>query len=87
MDLNYHPQMTFTFSSRDSSNQYLKVGYYGDAQRYPFTDAGRPGISISPLGFCSDQTGLRGPGAGVERSGDYQDLDHLPAVLQQRPAR
>jgi hypothetical protein len=51
------PLMSFDFSSRDSSRQNLAVGYYGNAQRYPFTDPGRPGISISPLGFCSDQTG------------------------------
>lgn len=57
MDLNYHPTMDFTFASRDSSNQYLKVRYYGDAQRYAFTDPGRPGIDITSLGFCSDQRG------------------------------
>lgn len=49
--------LSFTFSSRDSSYKYLEVGYYGDAQHYPFTEPGRPGISISPLGFCSDQRG------------------------------
>jgi hypothetical protein len=57
MDLNYQPTMDFTFASRDSSNEYLKVGYYGDAQRYAFTDPGRPGIEITSLGFCSDQRG------------------------------
>ncbi|MEO3778275.1 hypothetical protein ABGB16_15785 [Micromonospora sp. B11E3] len=49
--------LTFRFASRDNSNEYLKVGYYGDAQNEPFTDPGRPGISISPLGFCDDQRG------------------------------
>jgi hypothetical protein len=49
--------MWFNFASRDSSDEYLKVGYYGDAQRYPFMDPGRPGISISHLGFCDGQTG------------------------------
>jgi hypothetical protein len=57
MDLSYHPLMTFSFFSRDSSNQYLQVGYYGDAQWWPSPDPGRPGIGISPLGFCSDQRG------------------------------
>jgi hypothetical protein len=57
MDLNYHPTMDFTFSTRDGSNEYFKVGYYGDAQRYPFADPGRPGIDIGSLGFCSDQRG------------------------------
>ena len=51
------PQMFFDFSSRAGSRQNLAVGYYGNAQRYPFMDPGRPGISISPLGFCHDQTG------------------------------
>lgn len=59
LDFNGVPQMSFDFSSRDSSKQNLAVGYYGDAQRYPFMDPGRPGISISPLGFCHDQTGCR----------------------------
>ncbi len=56
-DLNGTQLLRFDFSSRDSSKQYLAVGYYGDAQRYPFMDPGRPGISMSPLGFCDDQTG------------------------------
>jgi hypothetical protein len=51
------PQMFFDFSSRAGSRQNLAVGYYGNAQRYPFMEPGRPGISISPLGFCHDQTG------------------------------
>jgi hypothetical protein len=51
------PLLSFDFSSRAGSKQYLAVGYYGDAQRYPFTDPGRAGISMSPLGFCDDQTG------------------------------
>jgi hypothetical protein len=51
--------VTFSFASREGSHEYLKVGYYGDAMRYPFMDAGRPGISISGLdgAFCSDQRG------------------------------
>jgi hypothetical protein len=51
------PQMFFDFSSRAGSRQNLAVGYYGNTQRYPFMEPGRPGISISPLGFCHDQTG------------------------------
>jgi hypothetical protein len=51
--------LTFQFASRDSSNEYLKVGYYGDAQRYPFQDPGQPGISISGFdgAFCSREAG------------------------------
>ncbi len=51
--------LTFQFASRDSSNEYLKVGYYGDAQHYPFTDPGQPGISISGFdsAFCFRQAG------------------------------
>jgi hypothetical protein len=51
------PQMFLDFSSRAGSRQNLAVGYYGHAQRYPFMDPGRPGISVSPLGFCHDQRG------------------------------
>lgn len=51
------PLLSFDFGSRAGSRQNLAVGYYGDAQRYPFMAAGRPGISVSPLGFCHDQTG------------------------------
>jgi hypothetical protein len=51
------PQMFLDFSSRAGSRQNLAVGYYGHAQRYPFMGPGRPGISMSPLGFCHDQTG------------------------------
>src|SRR5262245_61837598 len=51
------PLLSFDFSSRAGSKRYLAVGYYGDAQRYPFMDPGRAGISISQLGFCDDQTG------------------------------
>jgi hypothetical protein len=47
----------FDFSSRAGSRQNLAVGYYGHAQRYPFMEPGRPGISVSPLGFCHTQTG------------------------------
>jgi hypothetical protein len=49
--------LSFDFSSGAGSRQNLAVGYYGNAQRYPFMDPGRSGISISPLGFCHDQTG------------------------------
>jgi hypothetical protein len=51
--------LRFQFASRDSSNEGLKVGYYGDAQRYPFTDPGQPGISITGFdgAFCSRQAG------------------------------
>jgi putative cell wall-binding protein len=51
------PQMFLDFSSRAGSKQYLQVGHYPYAQRYPFMDPGRPGISLSPLGFCHTQTG------------------------------
>jgi hypothetical protein len=51
------PLLSFDFSSRAGSKRDLAVGYYGDAQRYPFMDSGRAGISMSPLGFCDDQTG------------------------------
>jgi hypothetical protein len=54
---NPNAYLSFDFSSRAGSRQNLAVGYYGNAQRYPFMSPGRPGISISPLGFCSDQTG------------------------------
>jgi hypothetical protein len=57
LDHNDVPQMSFDFSSWDSSKQYFAVGYYGDAQRTGFTDPGRPGISMSPLGFCNGQSG------------------------------
>jgi hypothetical protein len=51
------PQLFLDFGSRAGSRQNLAVGYYGHAQRYPFMQPGRPGISLSPLGFCHDQTG------------------------------
>jgi len=51
------PLTTLTFQSRKNSGQYLDVGYYGDAQRYQFTDPGRPGISVGQVGFCNDQSG------------------------------
>ena len=49
--------MSFDFSTPAGSKQNFDVGYYGHAQRYPFMDPGRPGISMSPLGFCSTQSG------------------------------
>ncbi|HEU4897298.1 MAG TPA: hypothetical protein VFX88_06960 [Actinomycetota bacterium] len=67
------PLMSFDFGSRAGSGRNLAVGYYGNAQRYPFMDPGRPGISISPLGFCHDQTGnfevrdIRFDGAAITR--------------------
>jgi hypothetical protein len=57
LDFNDTPQMFFDFSSREGSKQNFAIGYYGDAQRTGFTDPGRPGIEMSPLGFCDDQTG------------------------------
>jgi hypothetical protein len=57
LDFNDMPQMFFDFSSREGSKQNFAIGYYGDAQRTGFTDPGRPGIAMSPLGFCDDQTG------------------------------
>ena len=57
LDLNGNQLFDFDISSRAGSQRYLAVGYYGDAQRYPFMDPGRPGISMTPLGFCDDQTG------------------------------
>lgn len=51
------PEMTFDFSSRDGSRRYLEVGHYDHAQRYPFTDPGRPGISVGPMGFCNTESG------------------------------
>ncbi|WP_158844060.1 hypothetical protein [Saccharothrix deserti] len=47
----------FDFSSREDSGKYLEVGHYGDAQRHPFEETGRPGISIHSFGFCNDQSG------------------------------
>ncbi|MFF5171572.1 hypothetical protein ACFY3U_02925 [Micromonospora sp. NPDC000089] len=49
--------LAFEFASRDSSHEKLTVGYYGDTQIGPFTDPGRPGMSMGPIGFCSDQRG------------------------------
>jgi hypothetical protein len=51
------PEMFFKFASRKESNEILEVGYYGDAQRWPFNDPGWPGIAIHSLGFCNDQSG------------------------------
>ena len=51
------PEMFFKFASRKESNENLEVGYYGDAQRWPFNGSGRPGIAIHSLGFCNDQSG------------------------------
>lgn len=45
------------FGSRDGSQEPLAVGYYADAQRIPFTDPGRPGISMGWFGFCDTQSG------------------------------
>ena len=49
--------MFFNFATRHNSYEDFKVGYYGDAQSYASPDPGRPGISISPLGFCSENAG------------------------------
>jgi hypothetical protein len=51
------PDMFFKFATRKESNENLEVGYYGDAQGWPFNDPGRPGIMLTSLGFCDDQTG------------------------------
>jgi hypothetical protein len=67
------PVLELTFSSRDDSGQRLAVGYYDHAQRYPFTDPGRPGISASPIGFCTTQSGnfevrdIQREGARIDR--------------------
>lgn len=51
-------EIWFDFSTRQGSGQDFQVGYYGDAQRHPFSDPGRPGISISGgWGFCNGQSG------------------------------
>jgi hypothetical protein len=90
------PQMFFDFSSRAGSRQNLAVGYYGNAQRYPFMEPGRPGISISPLGFCHDQTGnfevrdIRFDGLAITRIWiTYQRFCNLvqPADIRLRSGR
>ncbi|MFW6725094.1 hypothetical protein ACHZ98_34170 [Streptomyces sp. MAR4 CNY-716] len=49
--------LSMEFKSTVGSNREVEVGYYDHAQRSAFAGQGRPGISMSPLGFCSDQSG------------------------------
>lgn len=85
--------LSFDFSSRAGSRQNLAVGYYGHAQRYPFMDPGRPGISVSPLGFCQTETGnfevrdIRFDGPAITRIWiTYQRFCNLVQPADIRPA-